>query len=338
MSKAQQRKARSFAPDRYDKMPYRRCGRSGLMLPSISLGLWQTLGDTGNASLCRKCCYWAFDHGVTHFDLANNYGSPPGNSEKVFGRIIRDMPRDELIVSTKAGFPMWPGPYGNWGSRKHLIASLDQSLKRLGLQYVDIFYHHRQDPDTPLEETLAALDQIVRSGKALYAGVSNYRSERFLEAVGVAAEHNLAPITIHQTKYNMLNRNIESGLLEQASAAGTGTIVYSVLDKGRLSDRYLRGIPKGSRMAKAGRAGREYYKQMKASGLLERISRLNELARSRGQSLAQMAITWALRDEKVTSVLVGVSSVQQLKDNLAALGAAPLTQDELARIDSILES
>lgn len=333
---AKKQTPKQFDPDQYEKLPYRRCGRSGLLLPAMSLGMWQSLGDKGNEQLCRRCVYWAFDHGVTHFDLANNYGNPPGNSEILFGRVLRDLPRDELIISTKAGFDMWPGPYGTGGSRKYLVASLDQSLKRLGLDYVDIFYHHRPDPETPLAETMGALDHIVRSGKAIYAGVSNYKAPQFLDAIELVEHNALTSITIHQAKYNMMNRAYETDLFAHAAAGGTGVIVYSVLDKGMLSERYLEGVPKDSRLAKRGAAGREYYESLRSTGKLEQIRELAELARSRGQSLSQMAITWALRDERITSVLVGISSLDQLKENLAALDSAPLSGDELQRIDSVL--
>jgi L-glyceraldehyde 3-phosphate reductase len=325
---------REFAEDRYEKTPYRRCGRSGLKLPAVSLGFWQNLGREGNEALCRECSYYAFDHGITHFDLANNYGPPPGNSELVLGRVLKDMPRDELIISTKAGYTMWPGPYGDWGSKKYLVASLDASLQRLGLDYVDIYYHHRPDPETPLDETLAALDLIVRQGKALYVGLSNYRGEQFAAASEWMASHNAAPITIHQPYYNMFSRGVETDLLPHTRKAGTGVIAFCPLAGGVLTDRYLEGVPGDSRLA----GQSERYEKMQADGTLDKIRRLNEIACARGQSLAQMALTWLLRDEAVTSVLVGVSKLKQLEDDIAAAGAEPLSEDELQQIDEALEA
>ncbi len=326
---------RNFADDRYDTMPYRRCGRSGLKLPAISLGFWQSLGDEGNEELCREACYYAFDHGVTHFDLANNYGLPHGHSEIAVGKILRDMPRDELIVSTKAGFEMWPGPYGDWGSKKSLVASLDQSLQRLGLDYVDIFYHHRADPDTPLEETLGALDQIVRQGKALYVGVSNYRGPRFCHAVETIRQHDWAPITIHQQSYSMLWRHCELGLLPHAERTGTGVIAFCPLSQGRLTDRYLAGMPADSRRGR--NDDQKWYDEQKSLGTWDKVARLNDIAARRGQSMAQMALTWVLRDERVCSALIGVSRLEQLKENLAAATAPPLDEQELQDIEQILE-
>jgi L-glyceraldehyde 3-phosphate reductase len=325
-----------FAADRYEQMPYRRCGRSGLVLPAVSLGFWQSLGEPGNEDLCREVCHYAFDHGVLHFDLANNYGLPPGNSEHVVGRILKDMPRDELIVSTKAGYTMWPGPYGDWGSKKYLVASLDQSLSRLGLDYVDIYYHHRPDPDTPLEETMAALDLIVRQGKALYVGVSNYPGARFRDAVETVARHGWAPITIHQPYYNMLRRTVEADLLPQTAATGTGVIAFCPLAQGCLTDRYLDGLPADSRRGRLGDSGRQWYEQQEAGGVWDKVRTLNDVAAARGQTLAQMALTWLLRDERVTSVLIGVSRLEQLADDLAAANAEPLGEAELAKIDEIL--
>jgi len=326
---------REFAKDRYKTLPYRRCGDSGLMLPAVSLGFWQRLGEPGNERLCRDCCYYAFDHGVTHFDLANNYGPPPGNSERVVGKILTDMPRDELVVSTKAGYWMWPGPYGDGGGKKYLVASLDQSLKRLGLDYVDIFYHHRPDDETPLAKTFAALDLIVRQGKALYVGVSNYSGKQFLAAAELIAERGWSPITIHQPCYNMLNRTVEADLLAHTHAAGTGVIAFCPLAQGLLTDRYLDGLPDDARFARSD-AGRKQYESFVASAGPEKIRRLNAIATGRDQSLAQMALTWLLRDTRVTSVLVGVSSVRQLQDNISAANAPALTTDELNRIDTIL--
>ena len=328
----------SFAADRYDKMPYRRCGRSGLMLPEVSLGFWQGLGGPGMEKKCREVMFYAFDHGITHFDLANNYGPPPGNSEIVVGQILKEMPRDELIISTKAGYRMWDGPYGEWGSKKYLVASLDQSLKRMGLDYVDIFYHHRPDPDTPIEEILGALDLIVRQGKALYAGVSSYTGAQFAQAAETACLHDWTPITIHQPYYNMLDRWVEWDLLTQTERAGTGVIAFCPLAQGILTDRYLGGLPENSRMGQLGEEGRRWYEARKAEGLWDKIARLNEVAKARGQSLAQMALRWLLRDARMTSVLVGVSSLEQLKDNLRALEAAPFSEEELMKIEDILRN
>jgi L-glyceraldehyde 3-phosphate reductase len=325
---------KEFAEDRYARMPYRRCGRSGLKLPAVSLGLWQSLGETGNEQTCRECVYYAFDHGITHFDLANNYGTPGGHSEEVFGRIVKDMPRDELIVSTKAGYYMWPGPYGDWGSKKYLVASLDASLRRLDLEYVDIFYHHRPDPDTPLEESLGALDLVVRQGKALYAGVSSYNGRQFAEAVKVVRDHDWTPITIHQPKINLIERHLEFDLLPHTAAWGTGVIAFCPLAQGRLSDKYLKGIPKDSRMAKREDAAK-WYEQQKAAGVWEKVARLNEIAKARGQTLAQMALAWLLRDERITSVLIGASRVEQIAENVKAVDSAPFSEEELKRIDQI---
>ncbi len=327
---------RDFAEDRYENMPYRRCGRSGLMLPAVSLGLWQSLGVEGNEDLCREVCYAAFDAGLTHFDLANNYGKPGGHSEKVFGTIVRDMPRDELIISTKAGYRMWPGPYGDKGSKKYLVASLDQSLRRMGLDYVDIFYHHRPDNETPLAETMGALDLIVRQGKALYVGVSNYRGAQFRDAVDVIHAHDWAPLTIHQPYYNMLGREVETDLLPHTHAAGTGVIPFCPLAQGVLTDKYLDGLPEDSRHGSRGTRGREWYGKHEKQGTWKKVGKLNEIARRRGQSLAQMALTWLLRDERVTSVLVGVSKVSQLQENIEAAQAEPLSEDELADIERVL--
>jgi len=330
-------KMQSFAEDRYEKMPYRRCGRSGLKLPAISLGFWQSLGEPGNEEICRKCMYYAFDNGITHFDLANNYGPPAGNSERVVGQILKDMPRDELIISTKAGFYMWQGPYGDWGSKKYLVASLDQSLKRLGLDYVDIFYHHRPDPETPLEETLSALDLIVKQGKALYIGLSNYRGERFKQAIDVIKKHNWSPVTIHQPSYNMFDRWIESDLLPHTDEAGTGIIAFVPLAQGILTDRYLNGLPQDSRMGKRGEAGKEWYEKQKSAGVWDKVAKLNEIAINRGQTMAQLAITWILRDQRITSVLIGASRVSQLDENIKAVQAPSLTDEELQKIENIIQ-
>jgi len=325
-----------YSDDRYQDMPYRRCGRSGLMLPAISLGFWQSLGEPGREEVCRQAMFTAFDRGVTHFDLANNYGPPPGNSERVVGQILKQMPRDELIVSTKAGYEMWPGPYGDWGSKKYLVASLDQSLQRLGLDYVDIFYSHRPDPATPLEETLGALDLIVRQGKALYAGVSSYGGEAFRASVEIVRRHDWTPITIHQPLYNMLDRWVEGDLLEHTARAGTGVIAFCPLAQGLLTDRYLGGLPADSRWGRLGEEGRQWYEGHEKEGLWDKLRRLNAIAEARGQSLAQMALAWLLRDERVTSVLVGVSSVAQLKDNLGALNHLTISEEELRTIEAVL--
>jgi L-glyceraldehyde 3-phosphate reductase len=319
------------APDRYDAMPYRRCGRSGLELPAVSLGLWQNFGDERAIATQRAIVRRAFDLGVTHIDLANNYGPPYGSAEINFGRILREdlAPwRDELIISTKAGYDMWPGPYGEWGSRKYLVASLDQSLKRMGLDYVDIFYSHRFDPDTPLEETMGALDAAVRAGKALYVGVSSYSGERTAEAARILRDLG-TPLLIHQPSYSLLNRWIEDDLLDVLGEEGVGSIVFSPLAQGMLTDRYLGGIPEDSRAARDGSLARDWLTDEN----LGHIRSLNEIAGERGQTLAQMAIAWTLRDERVTSSLIGASSVSQLEDNVAATGNLEFTGEVLARIE-----
>jgi L-glyceraldehyde 3-phosphate reductase len=319
------------ADDRYASMRYRRTGRSGLLLPEISLGLWHNFGHDRPWEGQREIVRRAFDLGITHFDLANNYGPPYGSAEASFGRMLAtDLRpyRDELIVSTKAGYDMWPGPYGEWGSRKYLLASLDQSLSRMGLDYVDIFYSHRLDPRTPLEETLGALDAAVRQGKALYVGVSSYSAERTREAVAVLRDLG-TPLLIHQPSYSMLNRWIEGGLLDVLGEEGVGCIVFSPLAQGLLTDRYLDGIPKGSRVATGGAMSAEVLTEEN----LDRVRALNEIARRRGQSLAQMAIAWTLRDERVTSSLIGASSVRQLEQNVAALERAAFDAAELEEID-----
>jgi L-glyceraldehyde 3-phosphate reductase len=319
------------AADRYESMRYRRCGRSGVLLPAISLGLWQNFGDDRPIETSRAILRRAFDLGITHFDLANNYGPPYGSAETNFGRIFADdfRPyRDELIISTKAGYDMWPGPYGEWGSRKYMLASLDQSLERMGLEYVDIFYSHRADPDTPLEETMGALDTAVKQGKALYAGISSYSAERTREAARILRELG-TPLLIHQPSYSMINRWIEDGLLDVLAEEGVGSIVFSPLAQGMLTDKYLGGIPEGSRAAR----GSYFDRDMITDENLERIRALNEIAKRRGQSLAQMAIAWTLRDERVTSALVGASSVRQLEQNVAALDRLDFGDDELAEID-----
>ena len=323
------------APDRYDRMSYNRCGRSGLRLPAISLGLWHNFGGVDRQEDARAMLRRAFDLGITHFDLANNYGPPPGSAEETFGRIMRDdlRPyRDELIISSKAGYGMWPGPYGDWGSRKYLVASLDQSLRRMGLEYVDIFYHHRPDPDTPLEETMGALDQIVRSGKALYAGVSNYPADRTREAARILQQLG-TPCLIHQPSYSMFNRWVEPELLDTLRDEGIGCIVFSPLAQGLLTDKYLGGVPEGSRASKA----HGFLRPAQITDeKLAIVQRLNELAQGRGQSLAQLALAWTLRDPVVTSTLIGASRPEQIDDAAGALGAGPLTDDELAAIEAAL--
>ncbi|MET7337003.1 L-glyceraldehyde 3-phosphate reductase [Nonomuraea sp. NPDC005650] len=315
---------------RYERQPYNRSGRSGLKLPAVSLGLWHNFGDNRPIENSRAILRRAFDLGVSHFDLANNYGVPYGSAEKNFGRILRDdfLPyRDELIISTKAGYDMWPGPYGEWGSRKYVLASLDQSLRRMGLEYVDIFYSHRPDPETPLEETMGALDRAVRSGKALYAGISNYSAEQTAQAARIMAELG-TPLLIHQPSYSMINRWIEDGLLDAVEEAGMGCIVFSPLAQGLLTDRYLDGVPSDSRAATS--------RFLSADRIDVDLARdLNELARGRGQTLAQMALSWTLRDPRVTSVLIGASSVRQLEDNVACVDGPDFTEDELGAIDKI---
>jgi L-glyceraldehyde 3-phosphate reductase len=318
--------------DRYDDMmPYRRCGRSGIRLPEISLGLWQNFGGASPLETQRAILRRAFDLGVTHFDLANNYGPPYGSAETNFGRIMREdfLPyRDELIISTKAGYDMWPGPYGEWGSRKYLLASLDQSLRRMGLEYVDIFYSHRFDPDTPLEETMGALDTAVKSGKALYAGISSYSPERTMEALSILRSFG-TPLLIHQPSYSMLNRWIEGGLLDVLGAEGVGCIAFSPLAQGVLTGKYLNGIPEGSRASLDGSLSKSQLSEQ----TLAHVRALADIAASRGQTLTQMAIAWVLRDERVTSALIGASSVRQLEENLAAAGNTTFTAEETARID-----
>jgi L-glyceraldehyde 3-phosphate reductase len=319
------------AGDRYDSMPYRRCGRSGLLLPPISLGLWHNFGDDRPIETQRAILRRAFDLGVTHFDLANNYGPPYGSAEINFGRLMREdlAPyRDELIISTKAGYDMWPGPYGDHGSRKYLLASLDQSLKRMGLDYVDIFYSHRFDPDTPLDETLGALDTAVRQGKALYAGISSYSGPRTEEAARILREMG-TPLLIHQPSYSLLNRWIEEDLLDVLGQDGIGCIVFSPLAQGMLTARYLDGIPEDSRVATGGALSAD----MLTEESLAHVRALNGIAQERGQTLAQMAIAWTLRDPRVTSSLIGASSVAQLEDSLGALDNLDFSDDELATID-----
>jgi L-glyceraldehyde 3-phosphate reductase len=324
-----------FADGRYDKMVYRRCGRSGLKLPAISLGCWHNFGDGDNQDEVRAMLRRAFDLGITHFDLANNYGPPGGSAERNVGRVLRDDfadHRDELIISTKAGYFMWPGPYGDWGSKKYLVASLDQSLQRLGLDYVDIFYSHRPDPATPLEETLGALDLIVKQGKALYAGISSYRGAATVESQMVLQRLG-TPLTIHQPNYSLFDRWIERDLLEHTGRLGVGVIAFCPLAQGLLTSKYLSGIPADSRAAKpTGFLKPEHVTADK----VERARRLNDLAGKRGQSLAQMALAWVLRDERVTSALIGASRVSQIEENVAALARLGFEPDELAAIDAVL--
>jgi L-glyceraldehyde 3-phosphate reductase len=316
-------------------MPYQRCGRSGIKLPAVSLGLWHNFGDVDSYDVARSIVLCAFDLGVTHFDLANNYGPPPGSAEENFGRMLREdlaAYRDELIISTKAGYLMWPGPYGEWGSRKYLLASLDQSLKRMGLEYVDIFYSHRPDPDTPLEETLGAVATAVRQGKALYAGISNYRPDMAREACRILREMG-CPCLIHQPRYSMFERWIEAELLNVLAEEGMGCIPFSPLAQGLLTDRYLKGVPADSRAAKP----HGFLKQEAITEeTLGKIRRLNDMAAKRGQSLAQMALAWVLRDSRITTVLIGASSVAQLEQNLACLDNRGFSGDELQAIESIL--
>ncbi|MER7176395.1 aldo/keto reductase [Streptomyces mesophilus] len=323
------------APGRYESMPYRRTGRSGLLLPAVSLGLWHNFGTDRSLDRQRAIVHKAFDLGVTHFDLANNYGPPPGAAETAFGRIYQEdlrAHRDEIVVSTKAGYLMWPGPYGEWGSRKYVLSSLDQSLKRMGLEYVDIFYSHRPDPDTPLEETMSALDAAVRQGKALYAGISNYSPEQTREAARILRELG-TPLLVHQPKYSMLDRTPENGLWPELAEAGAGSVVYSPLAQGLLTNRYLDGIPADSRAAglspflNADNITDDTVTQLKA---------LNDIARERGQSLAQMALAWVLRDGVVTSAIAGASSPEQLADSVAATENLEFSAEELQRIDKLL--
>jgi L-glyceraldehyde 3-phosphate reductase len=327
-----------YSPEagRYESMKYNRCGKSGLLLPAISLGLWHNFGSVDSTENGRKIIRRAFDRGITHFDLANNYGPEPGSAEENFGSVLKkDFPgnlRDELIISTKAGYLMWPGPYGEWGSRKYLTASLDQSLKRMGLEYVDIFYSHRPDPATPLEETMGALDQAVRRGKALYAGISNYPAQESKRAIALLKDLG-TPCLIHQPKYSLFERWVESGLLKVLEEEGVGCIPFSPLAQGLLTDRYLKGIPSDSRAGKP-------HGFLKSDEItperLEKIKQLHELARKRGQSLAQMALAWLLKDKRITSVLIGASSVAQLDNNLEALANIDFQKTELETIEKIL--
>jgi L-glyceraldehyde 3-phosphate reductase len=316
-------------------MEYRRSGRSGIKLPAISLGLWHNFGDSTRVDNSRTLLRHAFDHGITHFDLANNYGPPPGSAEENFGRILREdfrAHRDELIISTKAGYTMWDGPYGDWGSRKYLISSLDQSLKRMGLEYVDIFYHHRPDPETPLEETMRALDQVVRQGKALYAAISNYPADRAAEAIAILRDLG-TPCLIHQPRYSMFERTPEQGLIQTLGEAGVGCIAFSPLAGGVLTDRYLQGIPEDSRVA----SGSKFLSENQLTDeKMEKVRKLNEIALQRGQKLAQMALAWVLRDERVTSVLIGASKTAQIDDAVTMLANRQFDEAELAAIESAL--
>lgn len=325
------------ASDRYEQMKYRYCGKSGLMLPEISLGLWHNFGHNADLTLGRKILRRAFDLGICHFDLANNYGPPFGSAEENFGRILKKdfLPhRDELLISSKAGWDMWPGPYGNYGSRKYLIASCDQSLKRMGLDYVDIFYHHRPDPNTPLEETMGALDQLVRQGKALYVGISQYSAEDTTKAYNILKSLG-TPLLIHQPRYSMIDRWVENGLMDVLGQKGVGSIAFSPLEQGMLTDKYLKGIPEDSRAAKDGR-------YLKPASLtpekMEMISKLNDIALTRGQSLAQMAIAWLLKDPRITSVLIGVSKPEQLDDNVASIKNSSFSSEEITQIKTILRA
>jgi L-glyceraldehyde 3-phosphate reductase len=322
-------------PDRYASMQYRRCGRSGLKLPAISLGAWETFGGYRGEDVARECLFGAFDLGITHFDLANNYGVPPGNAEIVCGKIIKELPRDELIISSKAGYEMWPGPYGEWGSKKYLVASCDQSLKRMGLDYFDIFYSHRFDPETPLEETIGTLNLLVQQGKALYAGISSYSGAATNEAVGVTKAHDWAPITIHQPYYNMLGRGMERDLVPQCARHGIGLIPFCPLASGLLTDKYLGGnIPAHSRAAE--KWGEEWVRKNLSEERMAALTELNEMAGRRGQTLAQMSLAWILRLPEVTSALIGASSLDQIKENVKALDNLEFSEEELKRIDGLL--
>ena len=321
--------------NRYETMNYNRCGKSGLKLPEVSLGLWHNFGDTGNFETMKQMCFTAFDNGITHFDLANNYGPEPGSAEKNFGRILKKemkAHRDEMIISTKAGYLMGDGPYGDFGSRKYMLASLDQSLKRMGLEYIDIFYHHRMDPETPLEESMGALDTAVKSGKALYAGISNYDGETMKKACAILKDLN-CPFVINQNRYSIFDRTIEeNGLKAAAREEGKGIIAFSPLAQGMLTDRYLNGIPQDSRIRTDGRFLQEKTVQAK----MQKIQQLNEIAKERGESLAQMALKWVRKDEDVTSVLIGASKPEQILENLKVLESAAFTKEELEKIDEIV--
>lgn len=330
----------SYTPNerRYESMEYRRCGRSGIKLPAVSLGLWHNFGDIDPLANCRAILRTAFDSGITHFDLANNYGQPAGSAEENFGKIFhKDFRnyRDELIISTKAGWKMWEGPYGDLGSKKYLAASLDQSLKRMGLEYVDIFYHHRPDPDTPLEETMSALDSIVRQGKALYVGISSYKPEEAKKAIVILKKLG-TPCLIHQPKYSMFERSIENGLLDVLEAEGVGCIPFSPLAQGLLTNKYLNGIPEDSRAARHLGNGAMEEDQVTEKNI-EKVRQLNELAKERGQSLAQMALAWVVKDPRITSVLIGVSKPEQVTDSIRCLENYSFSKEELEKINSILK-
>lgn len=323
--------------DRYEKMPYRRCGAWGLKLPAISLGVWETFGGYRGPEVARECIFRAFNLGITHFDFANNYGRVPGRAETVVGRILREMPREEVIISTKAGYRMWPGPYGDGSSRKYLVASLEQSLQRLGLDYVDIYYSHRYDSETPLEETLGALEQLVRQGKALYAAFSNYPAQQFTEAAKLTERKGWAPLVLHQVAYSMLDRGFEKEQLAAAKAAGTGVIVCSPLAQGLLTTKYLGDeIPEDSRAAKLWTEAQR--KSLITGAVRQRVQKLNEIASDRSQTLPQMALAWVLRDPVVTSALIGASAVEQIEENVKALDRLTFTEEELRRIDRVLKN
>jgi L-glyceraldehyde 3-phosphate reductase len=329
----------TYVPDstRYDTMKYNRVGRSGLKIPAISLGLWHNFGGSDSYENMRKIVFRAFDLGITHFDLANNYGPPPGSAEENFGRIMKhDLARyrDELVISTKAGYLMWPGPYGEWGSRKYLLSSLDQSLARLGLEYVDIFYSHRPDPDTPVEETMSALDAAVRQGKAIYAGISNYKPDQTEKAVTILKSLG-SPCLIHQARYSMFDRWIEDGLTDRLRSEGVGCICFSPLAQGLLTDRYLNGIPEGSRASKAGTFLK---KEQVTPAVISKVRKLNDIAAKRNMSLSQMALAWVLRDPVVTSALIGASSPEQVEDDVKALAGGNFTTGELGEIEAVLKN
>ena len=325
------------SPGRYAYMDFRRCGNSGLKLPALSLGLWHNFGRNDDHEKCRSILHTAFDSGITHFDLANNYGPPPGAAEETFGKILKQdfLPyRDELIISSKAGWPMWPGPYGDFGSKKYLMASLDQSLKRMGLDYVDIFYHHRPDPETPIEETMATLDLMVRQGKALYVGISSYSAEQTEKAVAVLKSLG-TPMLIHQPRYSMLDRWVEKGLLDVLEKEGLGCITFSSLEQGLLTSKYLHGIPEDSRAASA-RGNGALEKSGITDEVITKIQRLNEVAVERGQSLAQMSLAWILKDKRITSVIIGASKPEQVLDSVKCLRNHRFEEDELQRVEAIL--
>ncbi|MBA3707611.1 MAG: aldo/keto reductase [Planctomycetes bacterium] len=321
----------AFAADRYERMRYRRCGRSGLMLPAVSLGGWQAIGGYRDDEHSKRIVYTAFDLGITHFDFANNYGTPAGASEALFGRLIPELPREELVISSKAGYRMWPGPYGEWGSRKYLIESCEASLKRLRVDHVDIFYSHRFDPDTPLEETLGALETLVRQGKALYAGISSYPDPHFSNAVDIVRARSWAPITIHQPYYHLLAREAEREVLPTAERAGVGVIAFCPLAQGLLTDRYLAGIPTDSRAAQEGGS---WLRSTLTPDRLDKARRLDVIAKRRGQSLAEMSLAWLLKDPRVTSVLIGASSPEQVRTNVRCLDSPPFSPADLTDIDA----